>query len=218
MSRAIIVIAVLCSFALVLYTTVHLSLAGLCKPANVHVFGAPAAKKPRRPDHCEYGLLAGWWDWNAVKSAGSRWQTAYPTCQLNNLVKPRPGDDRRPYGRRVDRRPVTGVLLIGDSVDVDMLKEYCGALQQQLVPELEEHKNRNVLYSCKSEGVVQRDGRTQLAMHHLLGVHPTGPYHLNETGNFVQRIAAAADGYSRAFGQKPDMVIVPSNMWDQSRM
>jgi hypothetical protein len=99
-----------------------------------------------------------------------------------------------------------------------MLKEYCGALQQRLEPQLDYYKARNVLYICESEADVQRDGRVQLAMHHLLGVHPTGPYHLNETGNFLQRITAAANGYSSSFGRPPDMVIVSSNMWDQSRV
>ncbi|WIA34437.1 hypothetical protein OEZ86_012771 [Tetradesmus obliquus] len=60
---------------------------------------------------CQYGSLPGVLSFNVMKPAGSRWQTALPKCQLDNLLMPssQMGDVK--------------VLLLGDSVDARLTRE-----------------------------------------------------------------------------------------------
>uniref|UniRef100_A0A383W942 Uncharacterized protein n=1 Tax=Tetradesmus obliquus TaxID=3088 RepID=A0A383W942_TETOB len=69
---------------------------------------------------CQYGSLPGVLSFNVMKPAGSRWQTALPKCHLANLLMPSSeiGDVK--------------VLLLGDSVDAHLTREWCSELEQPL--------------------------------------------------------------------------------------
>lgn len=160
------------------------------------------------PQPCDYGLLAGYWTWSLTYGPGSRWQTVYQPCQLQNLLMPPAG-------------ATTSLLLLGDSVDLHLAQEYAGALNGSLQPALPKggKRNRNVLYTAHipADPATGR-GQLQLGMRHLLGVHPTGPYHANETGSYKVRIPTALAEFKVKFKRDPDMVLLSSNMWDQARM
>jgi hypothetical protein len=132
----------------------------------------------------------------------------YQPCQLQNLLMPAAG-------------ATTSVLLLGDSVDLHLAQEYAGALNVTLQPVVPEggKRNRNVLFTAHipADAAAGR-GQLLLGMRHLLGVHPTGPYHANETGSYKVRIPAALAEFKSEFKRHPDMVLLSSNMWDQARM
>ncbi len=48
----------------------------------------------------------------------------------------------------------------------------------------------------------------------IVGVHPTGPYFLNNTGTPAERIQHGLYAQTNTFGSAPDLITFSSNLWD----
>jgi hypothetical protein len=63
-----------------------------CNPDICHSYALSAfrvhSNSHQDASPCQFGSLPGVLNFNVMKPAGARWQTAVPNCQLQNLLTP----------------------------------------------------------------------------------------------------------------------------------
>ena len=87
--------------------------------------------------------------------------------------------------RRQEAAPLTRILWLGDSLDQHAITCFCARAGGEIVTDGVRHGTLACLGS----------GSFHLAQHFVYGVHPAGPYHMQEHGSAVERTAAAAQGF-----------------------
>lgn len=66
--------------------------------------------------------------------------------------------------------------------------------------------------STRDHDILPHCNTTTLGLAHefCVGLHPTGPYFLDHTGNYTTRLGTAQMGVLNTFGADPDIVIASS--------
>lgn len=192
--------------------------------------------------NCDYGVLPGYLSFNVMNPAGARWKTAASMCQLQNLLL----DDAPTgpvkvmlFGDSVDAHLaqhwcalLQQPLMFTPTGLKGNVAAFAAAVKAQASGSSSKNKSdpgsaadtgdgcckdRDMFYYCKPKDPQAAD-RISIGMFHLPGVHLEGPYHTGVKGNFLTRIPTALKSYNDTFGGPPDLVIMHSNFWDQSRM
>ena len=116
-------------------------------------------------------------------------------------------------------RHAGNLLLFGDSVDrklVETVCEYLGRCGNYTLTSLSDNwKNkiygRNKLHLCESPYF-------NIGFFHIPGIHLSGPFFENLTGNAVVRVSAALQRYKEWHSEQPAVIALSSNIWDAARL
>ena len=147
--------------------------------------------------------------WRSQETAGSKWSPLGDGGCTSNLLK-------REY------KPGGGVLFFGDSNDGFVKTPYCWlAGTNTIYPDktssywaldhfYHHHDHSNLNYCKTNNGL-------GLAHFYLPGVHPTGPFHMGLTANYVAIMHKAISGwFANVSSVPPTMVVISSSLWDLS--
>lgn len=120
---------------------------------------------------CAFGGLPGLWR----EDESPQWQTLDPCCQLQDLV----GITQQApaaYNSTHDEDTAVRVLIFGDSVERITLHDLCDQDQWD-----NWGHDQTLFHSCRRGGIL-------ISRQSMIGVHPSGPYHMDMVGSPIQRV------------------------------